>query len=76
METQPHPNESNPRTTTVEPIAVGIGHAVAISGLGRSTLYLLLDRGVVTSYKVGRRRLVDYSSLVAYVTAETAEVTR
>ena len=76
MSTQANPTKSTDRTTRVEPVTCGIGDAVAISGLGRSTIYLLLDCGVIRSYKVGRRRLVDYTSLVGYLTAESAEVTK
>ena len=42
-----------------------IAEACAAAGFGRTKLYELLDEGVVSAIKVGRRRLVRVSSLLA-----------
>lgn len=48
---------------TLKPITVTVDNALSISGLGRTKLYELINRGVIKTTTVGRRRLVVYSSL-------------
>jgi excisionase family DNA binding protein len=40
-----------------------VPEAVAYSGLGRSTLYALMERGELVYAKVGRRRLIPRRAL-------------
>ncbi len=42
-----------------------IAEACAAAGVGRTKLYELLDEGIVSAIKVGRRRLVRVNSLLA-----------
>jgi excisionase family DNA binding protein len=48
-------------------LAHSIPEAAAILGVGRTTLYGLIDTGEITTVTIGRRRLVRHSDLVAYV---------
>ena len=49
-----------------------IAEACAAAGFGRTKLYELLDEGVVSAIKVGRRRLVQVSSLLALLDGPAA----
>ncbi len=49
-----------------------IAEACAAAGFGRTKLYELLDEGVVSAIKVGRRRLVRVSSLLALLDGPAA----
>lgn len=49
-----------------------IAEACAAAGFGRTKLYELLDEGVVLATKVGRRRLVRVSSLLAFLDGRPA----
>jgi excisionase family DNA binding protein len=44
-------------------VALRINDAVAMSGLGRSTIYKLIDSEKLRSVKIGKRRLVIRESL-------------
>jgi excisionase family DNA binding protein len=44
-------------------LALRINDAVAMSGLGRSTIYKLIDSEKLRSVKIGKRRLVIRESL-------------
>jgi excisionase family DNA binding protein len=48
----------------LQPITVSINKTAELSGLGRTTIYGLMDSGHLESVKVGNRRLVIYSSLI------------
>ena len=48
---------------SAEPITVTVPQAGKLSGLGRSTLWALIAKGVLLTTKVGRRRLILYASL-------------
>jgi len=50
-----------------EPLTVPIRTAATMLGIGRSTLYELLDAGEIETIKVGRRRLVLVAGLKAFV---------
>jgi hypothetical protein len=50
-----------------EAMYLSIDGATAASGLPRSTIYLLLGRGVLTAKKCGRRTLIAGNSLRAYL---------
>lgn len=49
------------------PIAVTIPAAVAATGMSRSALYEALKRGDLTARKAGRRTLIWFSDLEAYL---------
>lgn len=46
-------------------ITCSINDACKISGLGKTTIYALIGRGVLDTTQVGRRRLVKTESLRA-----------
>ena len=48
--------------------AVSVDDAAAMLGVGRSTMYELLETGCVRSVKVGRRRLVPIAALDDFLT--------
>ena len=49
------------------PIAVTIPDAVKLSGCSRSSLYEALKRGDLTARKAGRRTLIAFRDLEAYL---------
>jgi excisionase family DNA binding protein len=49
------------------PIALTISNAVRASGLSRTTIYEALKRGELTAMKAGRRTLIKYSDLEAFM---------
>jgi excisionase family DNA binding protein len=48
-------------------LAYSIAEASSLTGIGRTTLYRLMDRGELQSRKIGRRRLILASALLALV---------
>jgi hypothetical protein len=50
-------------------LAVTIPEAVALSGIGRSSLYKLFSEGMLTPRKSGKRTLILVSDLEAFVGA-------
>lgn len=50
-----------------QPIAVSIPEAVRASGMSRTALYEALKRGSLTAVKSGKRTLIPYSNLTAFV---------
>jgi excisionase family DNA binding protein len=51
------------------PLAVSPRQAARLSGVGRSTLYLALGAGELTSLKIGKRRLVMVEELYRWLTS-------
>ncbi|WAT17109.1 helix-turn-helix domain-containing protein [Aurantiacibacter sp. MUD11] len=51
----------------MNPIAVTIPQAVQASGLSRSALYEAMKRGDLTARKAGRRTLIAFADLEAYL---------
>jgi excisionase family DNA binding protein len=49
------------------PIAVTIPAAVAATGMSRTSIYEALKRGDLTARKAGRRTLISFAELEAYV---------
>ncbi|GGZ21604.1 helix-turn-helix domain-containing protein [Asticcacaulis endophyticus] len=49
------------------PITVTIPEAVKFSGLSKTRFYELLKRGDLTARKAGRRTLIAFSDLQAYL---------
>ena len=57
------------RVEQLQPVTITVPTAVAISGLGKSTIWGLLASGTIKSGKAGRRRLVYVDSLREYLAA-------
>ena len=55
---------------TLKPITVTVDNALKISGLGRTKFYELVNRGLIKTVTIGRRRLVVYTSLEALADAQ------
>ena len=51
------------------PIAVTIPDAVRVSGMSRTSIYEALKRGDITARKAGRRTLISFTDLQAYLTS-------
>lgn len=49
------------------PITVSIPDAVKATGISRSAIYLALKRGDLTARKAGRRTLILFDDLQAYL---------
>lgn len=49
------------------PITVTIPDAVKASGLSRTALYEALKKGSISARKAGRRTLINYADLQAYL---------
>lgn len=50
-----------------EPIAVTISEAVKLSGMSRTALYEALKRQDISARKAGRRTLIQFADLQAYL---------
>lgn len=50
-----------------DPIAVTIPDAVRMSGMSRTSIYEALKRGDITARKAGRRTLISFADLQAYL---------
>jgi excisionase family DNA binding protein len=57
--------ESEPSTRTAEEGAVSVADACRFTGLGRTYLYSLMDKGELAYTRVGKRRLIFRAALVA-----------
>lgn len=49
------------------PIAVTIPDAVKVSGMSRTSIYEALKRGDLSARKAGRRTLISFADLQAYL---------
>ena len=49
------------------PLALSIPDAVRLSGCSRSALYVALKRGDLIARKAGRRTLISFADLQAYL---------
>lgn len=49
------------------PLALTISETVRLSGLARSSIYLALKRGDLSARKAGRRTLIPFADLEAYL---------
>ena len=58
--------------STMKPITIDLHDAQAVSGLGRSTLYRLMDAGEISFVKIGKRRLIVLASLEQRLAAPAA----
>ena len=57
------------RNPIMNKIAVTIPDAIALAGIGRSTLYRLFSEGALTPRKAGRRTLILVDELERYLKA-------
>lgn len=49
------------------PIAITISDAVKATGMSRTSIYEALKRGELTAKKAGRRTLISFADLGAYI---------
>lgn len=49
------------------PLAVTVPDAVRMSGMSRTSIYEALKRGDITARKAGRRTLIPFADLEAYL---------
>jgi len=54
-------------STVTIPIAVTVPEAVKVSGMSRTSIYEALKRGDITARKAGRRTLISFADLQAYL---------
>ncbi len=47
-------------------LLLSIAEAVALSGIGRSSLYLLIQSGAIPTKPVGRRRMIPRAALESF----------
>ena len=59
--------------TLIEPIAIPIPQACNFIGVGRSTMYKLINTGEVETIAIGKRRLIVVESLKSLVASKTNE---
>jgi excisionase family DNA binding protein len=57
-----------------QPLLLDIESAAQALGVGRSTMYGLMDSGMVRSVHIGRRRLVPREDLEQFVADQRAAV--
>ena len=50
-----------------QPLAITIPEAVKASGMSRTSIYEALKRGDLTARKAGRRTLISFAALQAYL---------
>ena len=63
-------------TQTVPQLSVSIEEAAKSIGVARSTIYEIVARGDLPSFKLGRRRMILMAELTAFITRAAAEGSR
>lgn len=61
---------------TIEKVGYSIEEAAQSLGVGRTTVYELMNRGDLESVKVGRRRIIPADAVGAFLAARRAAVAR
>lgn len=61
------------KKNVISPLAVSPEEAAAMLGVGRTTTFNLIATGELTSFTVGRRRLVPVSAVVKFVEDHIAD---
>lgn len=56
-----------PASAPGEPLAVTIGKAAELLGVGHNAVYNLINSGDLPSFKIGNSRRISYAALRAYV---------
>jgi excisionase family DNA binding protein len=59
-------------TENIVPIAVGVGEAARMLGVGRTTLYQLVAQKQLPSFTIGARRLFKRAELENFIEKEAA----
>lgn len=59
-------------TENIVPIAVGVGEAARMLGVGRTTLYQLVAQKQLPSFTIGARRLFKRAELETFIEKEAA----
>jgi excisionase family DNA binding protein len=62
--------EAKPLTIPAPPLTLTVQDALRVTGIGRTTLYKLIDTGQVRRVKVGKRTLIPFDDLQKLVTPE------
>lgn len=57
--------------TNEERLAYSVSEAVAATGIGRTTLYGLINSGQLASHTIGRRRIIPADALLELVNGES-----
>jgi len=52
-------------------LAYGAGEAAQLIGFSRNGFSALLDKGLIPSFHVGRKRIVKHSDLIAFLDRES-----
>lgn len=60
-------NPTAPAPQSVQPLAYTIKQAAAVLGIGRTTLYNLIQTGDLTPLKIRQRTLLLHDDLVAFL---------
>ena len=60
-----------PRENPPMPLAHSIPVAAARIGVGRTSMYALIDAGEIPTITIGRRRLVTEAALLAFIAAKS-----
>lgn len=58
------------------PISVGVEEGARLIGVARSAMYDYIGRGEIPTFKLGRRRLILFKSLEAFVSRQALENSR
>ncbi len=64
------------QTQTIPTLSVGIDDAARAIGVARCSMYDIVARGEVASFKLGRRRMILMSELTAYINRMAKENAR
>lgn len=55
------------QAASIPALALGIDEAARTIGVVRSTMYEIVARGEIASFKIGRRRLILVTELTSYI---------
>ena len=58
----------------VQPLALSIPELVALSGIGRTSIYAAIEAGRLSIRKVGRRTVVPHGEAMRFIAGESAGV--
>lgn len=67
-------NGKKSTTEEVERLAVGVEEAADMLGIGRSSVFALMNAGALKSLKVGKRRLIAVAELRAFLDRQTKQL--
>ena len=61
---------SSLKQVPLEPVAITVQCAITTFSIGKTRIYELLASGAIQSYKVGKKRLLDYSSILSWLSTQ------